>query len=318
MRVALLDARQGDRNPNNSSTVAYRNMLELKNHLNADLYVSAKQLISAPFNYDVIICGFGSTSTEREYSVKFLNNNKEAKLFWMVGEYEQSTFSPLFYSKRRFNVLKNFEHDIKNKKVDNQYFINLNALIAELPSASIQRKYGGLYYGRWRNGRAIYFSRYLKQDSFLSTSPKNMKIFAGNGCTPIYAKALSWNHKKETLKLFSSSLYIEDVFTHTHYNCPANRFYESLKCSVPILIQPESINTFDIYGLKIPEWRVVNNHEDFILKSNELKNDNDFMDFALTEQNEWAKKALFDKDEAIKSIKKCLFDGISVDDGCYA
>ena len=318
MRVALLDARQGERDPNKSSTVAYRNMLELKKNIDADLYVSARQLISAPSNYDAIICGFGSTSTEREQSVNFLNRNKQACLFWMVGEYEQSTFAPLFYSKRRFHILKNFEHNLKNSKADNQYFINLNALIAELPSASLQRKYGGLYYGRWRKDRAIYFSRYLKQDSFLSTSPKNMKIFAGNGCAPIYAKTLSWDHKKETLRLFSSSLYIEDVFTHTHYNCPANRFYEALKCSVPILIQPESISTFDKYGLKIPEWRVVNDNKDFISKSNELKNDNAFMDFALTEQNEWAKKALFDKDEAIKNIKKCLSDGISVDDGCFA
>jgi hypothetical protein len=90
MKIALLDARQGTRDPGASMTVAYRNMMVLAKELHAPLYVDADGLKKAPDDFDAIICGFGSTSCERTESVAFLKRNHQAKLWWLVGEYEQA------------------------------------------------------------------------------------------------------------------------------------------------------------------------------------------------------------------------------------
>lgn len=307
MRVALLDARQGDRDPANSSTVAYRNMLVLANELGADLYVSARQLARAPSDYEAIICGFGSTSCERDESVKFLDRNRDARLYWLVGEYEQSTFAPLFYAKRPYHVLKNYEHEMRNKQAIAQTFVNLNALLAgQPPGKKAVPKYGAIYYGRWREDRATYFSRYLVGNVFLSTSPKNMKIFSAHGCKPRYARAMSWDSGRETLRLFAASLYIEDKFTHSHYNCPANRYYEALRCGTPILTQPEAQATWDKYGLDMPPWRVVHTASDLDRVARDLQNDDAMMQQATLEQSAWAFRAMADRADALDVIRKAI------------
>lgn len=303
MKVALLDAKQGERDPSKSITVAYRNMLVLAKHLQATLFVSASQLRHADDDFDVIICGFGATSTEREESTKFLQRNRDAKLFWLVGEYEQSTFAPLFYCKREYHVLKNFEHEMKNKQASQQSFVNLNALLAtQAPTDDPDRLYGGVYYGRWRNDRSVYFNRYLQGDILLSTSPKNMKVFAAHGCAPRYARAMAWSRHRETLRLFSASLYIEDKFTHTHYNCPANRYYEALQCGVPIVSQPEAAATWDKAGIDVGGWRIVKDAADFSKVANDLKNDKGMRREALLEQSQWAAAAVAERDCVLAKI----------------
>jgi len=310
MKVALLDARQGSRNPANSSTVAYRNMLILAKELCADLFVSSKQLVKASGDYDAIICGFGSTSTERTESVKFLQRNEQANLFWLVGEYEQSTFAPLFYAGRQYHVLRNYDHPMKNKQAHAQTFVNLNALLAgPAPDNDAARQYGAVYYGRWREDRSEYFARYLQGEVMLSTSPKNMKVFAGNKCNPKYARALSWANGRETLRLFSASLYIEDRFTHTHYNCPANRFYEAIKCGVTIVAQQEAKATFDRYGIELDQWRYVSDAHQLHDIGKRLMNDDSFRRNSLATQREWGLSAVAEKSDVIATLKRVIFGG---------
>ncbi len=116
MNIAILDARHGTgRKVENSYTIAYRNLGLLRDELGADLFINPSD-IRMDKDYDVIICGFGSMACEKDKSTAFLIKNKDAKLFWLVGDYEQSTFAPLFYSKRKFEVLCTFgDHKIKKQ-----------------------------------------------------------------------------------------------------------------------------------------------------------------------------------------------------------
>jgi hypothetical protein len=306
MKVALLDARQGKRDAAASLTVAYRNMLVLSEELDAPLYVDATALKSAPDDFDAIICGFGSTSCERTESVNFLRRNPQAQLWWLVGEYEQSTFAPLFYAGRKYNVFRNFEHVLQNKQAKEQVFVNLNALLArQCVSPSKTRKYGAVYYGRWRKDRARYFGQYISRKCWLSTSPKNMKIFASIGIQPKYARGMSWIAGQETLRQFAASLYLEDIYTHTHYNCPANRYYEALWCGVPLLFQRESQNTWDKYGIQIPANHIIRCASDVDAISARLSNAQE-LEAALAWQAPLADRAIDDKREALKTIKHAL------------
>ena len=306
MKIALLDARQGTRDPEASLTVAYRNMMVLAKELNAPLYVDAAALKTAPDHFDAIICGFGSTSCERTESVAFLNRNPQANLWWLVGEYEQSTFAPLFYAGRKYGVFRNFEHPLQNKQAQDQLFVNLNALLAKPCLNPIKtRKHGAIYYGRWRKDRARYFGQYIGRNCWLSTSPKNMKIFASLGIQPRYARGMSWITGQETLKQFFASLYLEDAYTHNHYNCPANRYYEALWCGVPLLFQRESQNTWQKYGIQIPAKYVIRCASDVDAMVAKLSNPQELA-AALEWQTPLVERALDDKRKTLEMIKRAL------------
>lgn len=300
MRVAILDARHGSgRTVEGSYTVAYRNLGVLRDELGADLFLNPGD-IRMDIEYDAIICGFGSMSCERERSTEFLIKNDGAKLFWLVGEYEQSTFAPLFYCKRPFQIIKNFEHEVKNKKCIGQHFVNINTLLSKPQNRPVPKKYGCIYYGRWRPDRLKYFQQYLDSSVYLSTGSKNIKLFHHNGCNPKLIKPLDWTPRRETLNLFQASLYIEDQYTHTHYNCLGNRFYEALWCNCVPLFDSSCKNTLSRSGYLGWEWHIVNSPSDIADKVASI--DNEVTDRCA----EWAKMAMDEKGKAVRQVKKII------------
>jgi len=296
MKVGILDVRRGaGRDPSKSYTVAYRNLVALRDHFCADLFVNAAD-IPEKSDYDVIICGFGSTSCEKDLSTDFLKRNKKARVFWLVGEYEQSTFAPLFYSGRSFEVIKNFEHPIRNKKCIKQHFLNINTLLASEQRGEVRKKYGCVYYGRWRPDRLRYFQQYLDSSLYLSTHSKNIKMFHHNGCNPKLIKPLSWAVERETLSLFSASLYIEDVFTHSNYNCLGNRFYEAIACNTVPLFDISCKNTLERSGIRGFESYIVESPADIAEVINTIGEDERKV------MSEWRCQALEEKDQVLADM----------------
>jgi hypothetical protein len=301
MRIAITDGRKGRRDPAASITVAYRNMIELRKALNADMYVNAHEYASAPSDYDAIICGFGSVSCECDKQLDFIKRNKFAALYWLVGEYEQSTFAPLFYAcrdqGRKVHIIRNYAHDMRCSYASKQSFVDFNALLARRPNQRVGKDYGCVYWGRWRPDRAVYFRRYLHQPLRLSTSPKNMKHYIHAGCTATLGRAMSWQPGLETLNLFSHSLYIEDVFTHTHYNCLANRFYEAAYCNVAQWFDASCRNTIERSGIPFCDDWYVDSHAALVRKISPDK----YAD-AMAGQSAWAELAMDKKSDALARI----------------
>jgi hypothetical protein len=302
MNVAILDASVGGgRDVSNSYMVAYRNLAVLKSLLGADLFINPED-IRFDKDYDVIICGFGSTSCEKELSTKFLLQNSKARIFWLIGDYEQSTFAPLFYSKRQFEVICTFgDYKIKNKMMTNQNVININALLTLPPNKPIEKKYDCIYYGRWRPDRLDYFKQYLDSRIHLSTASKNMKLFHHNGCNPKMVNPLSWAPRRESLNLYRSSLYIEDKFSHQFYTCLGNRFYESLWCNNVPLIDRSCIGTMEKSGYSNFDWHIVDNMTDVINKCNEIK---EGYTGAL---ESWQKEAMIESSNVKNEIKRLIY-----------
>lgn len=303
MKIAILDARRGaGRVVENSYTVAYRNMMVLKEYFNADLFVNASD-ISDDDDYDIIICGFSSTSCEIDKSTEFLIRNKNARVFWLVGEYEQSTFVPLFYSKRNFEIIKNFHHKVKPKGCTGQHFLNINTLLAAPSNPVKPKKYGAIYYGRWRPDRLKYFQQYLDSNTYLSTHSKNIKMFHHNGCNPKLIKTMTWKPRMQTLNLFKVSLYLEDEFTHSNYNCLANRFYEALFCGVVPLFDESCRNTLKQSGLTDYEWHVVSNPQQVQQKIAEID------DVVLARVKRWNDEALIEKQQVLQAMMELFKNG---------
>jgi hypothetical protein len=249
MRIALLDIKVGTKVGSNFTAVNMRNMILIQKELGADFYYSTDQLINNNKEYDVFIFGFASINGEIEKQFEFVKKSPNAKIFRLVGEYEQSGHPPLYYVLTRLNkmhhvitnVNENFGSYAKYKL--GQSFVNLNLLIAKQSNQLITKKYDCIYYGRWRENRADYFKKYIQGGLYLSTSTKNMKKFKHNNCNPKYLDTISWEDKKETLNLFKYSLYIEDKYTHKVFNNLANRWYESGFCNNVIFFDVNCWNT---------------------------------------------------------------------------
>lgn len=277
MKIAIVDARKGERDATKSITVSYRNMIILAQELGAKLYVNPTQFDGAPHDYDAIICGFGSMATECDKQLDFLKRNKNARLYWLVGEYEQSTFAPLFYAcrddGRRVHIIRNFEHSMKCTYAEKQSFVEFNSLIYRRPNKPAEKKYDAIYWGRWRPGREKYFREYLRDGIHLSTSAKNMKQFLRAGCNPTLINSMAWTPFRESLNSFRYSIYVEDEFTHTHYNGLANRFFEALFCNVVQFFDGSCRETVQKSGVPFEEDWYVDGIEDLRSKIAESKYD---------------------------------------------
>jgi len=314
MRIALLDIKVGTKIGSNFTAVNMRNMILLQKELGADFYYSTDQLINNNKEYDVFIFGFASVNGEIEKQFEFVKKSTNAKIFRLVGEYEQSGHPPLYYVLTRLNkmhyIITNVDEKFGSyaKYKLGQSFINLNLLVVKESNQLTAKKYDCIYYGRWREDRKEYFKKYIQDGMYLSTSTKNMKKFKHNNCNPKYLDTISWEDKKETLNLFRYSLYIEDKYTHKVFNNLANRWYEAGFCNVVMFFDVNCWNT--IRKSEIQEYEseiknyIVSNNNQLQDKINECNKD---FEKHLAIQKSWRKKELNNRLDMINELREIIY-----------
>lgn len=275
MRIALIDIKGDDaRTIDKNNSVNIRNMVELADKIGAKFYYNTKMLDNE--KYDVVIFGFGSISNEINKTSDFVLKCGAKRLFWLVGDIDQSMNQSLFYTCKKtglsFETLQNHEIEKSNfgAKCSKQNYIDLNTLLCKPHNQLSQKKYDCIYYGRWRKDRVIYFKKYLKHGVYLSTSIKNMKLFKHIGCNAKTVDKISWAPRKETLNLFRYSLYMEDVANHDIYSGLPNRWYESGFCNNVVFFDIDCWNTIrkseiSQFEDQIKEY-IVTSHDDLMAK----------------------------------------------------
>ncbi len=212
-------------------------------------------------DYDVILIGYSTTYTEYKLEVELLKANKHARRIYVTTDYECPYTASLFYSELPFEQIANTEqpgrYQRSNYKGWNNrtefHFVNLNVLSFYKNSVPRIGGAGLIYYGQFRPDRAEYM-KIIPQNTIISTKKKNVNKFFSvcpNGIR--YIDSLSWVPLSESLRLFDQSLWLEDKMTHELYNCPPNRFYEALNCSVIPRPHISVSKTIERSGYKIPE-----------------------------------------------------------------
>lgn len=257
---------------------------------------------------DIILIPYGMGRLEfLEAKIKLIAANPRAKLILFENEYSLSMVSGLKKylkeSGRKITLLINYEREkcYKYKALaDEQFIMNMNCLSywpTKYPLSD--KRYDCVYYGGFRLNRQIYFKRYLKKDVWLSTSKKNAYKFKQ------ICPDLKWITPRFSLRTgypglakFRYSLYIEDPYTHTHYNYPANRFYESLANNCVLLFDVNCRNTFKRYGIDIDSF-TVDGYEDLIsfIKRDDFEN-------SLQIQKNWLENIRADKKQLDIDLKK--------------
>jgi hypothetical protein len=259
---------------NNYDYVYVETMDEMRYYWNKKI-----DTILIPYNYALF--------DNLQAKFKFLKHFPDAKFLRMYNEYNlRPHFGDFTYSGE---LICNFRPygDIKSR-IKKCHVCNVNCLIYRDIPLSGDKKYDIIYYGTYRIGRKEYFEKYFDKNLFVSISSlKAKKRYLDNiTARPQFIDPLRLDLNSCILQQFRFSLYIEDNFTHTNYNFPANRYYEALTYGVVLLFDKNCKNTFDTYGIDISRF-MIDGKEDLQYKMNVIKKDyNSFLSI----QNAWKSK----------------------------
>ena len=208
-------------------------------------------------------------------------------------EYEARNLQTLTYAYQdlsmQYYTLQSMEATGKqNKHCAGHKIINLNLLVAREPNQLTTKKYDCLYYGRWRPGRADYFKKYLKQNTYLSSDSRNLKHFKHIGCTPQLIRKLSWVPGCETLNNFKYSLYMQDIYSNTVFTNLGTRYYEAGFCNCVTFFDENCLNTIEQselapYANQVKEYFV----KDYRTLQAQIKRCNEDFDKHLMVQKMW-------------------------------
>lgn len=286
-----------------------RNAIEIKKYLESKNHIVFLEFIDTlkyfdKKNIDCIIVSYASFYADFKNMKRIIEENKQAKLFWISNEYNLMPNGSLYkiFKERNADIIANFEKKSNDIKCfNNFYFLNLNLLLFDNEKRNINKKYDCIYYGTFREDRKIYFEKYLQKNVFLSTSEKNIKKFIDCNCNSKFIKKFSWEHKKETLNNFKYSLYIEDVHIHENFNNLANRFYEALKCNVVLFFDINCKNTIIKSNIEFDDYFYVKDYNELMSK---IKNDN--YEMSLRKQLKWKIEAEIQKNKMLKCFEEII------------
>ena len=244
--------------------------------------------------YDVVIFVYASGYCELPFMLKFFaEHNKDAKYFFVLNEYDL-TENPVLRELGKqygikYSVMSNYyseDDDIFRsckQRINDIHVMNLNTLIYEgvvkddrtkgfFSEYKNENKIPILYYGTFRPDRIIYFKKYFDGAFHVSTSSKNTEKYTQAGINCKFVPPLKWSGHEQRLFDVKSSLYIEDVFTHTNYNYLANRFYEGLMYNVPIFFDKSCMNTIEKSGYPVDDYFIVDSKKELMKKVAEIDN----------------------------------------------
>ena len=310
MKIALLDLYSSIKSTDNLIDAHVRNTLEIAKYLKCNATILESDFTKIiNEKYDVIVFNYGSSYMPFKKLKMFTENNENAKYYYILNEYNVMPTGTI--AKYNPHYILNFEKQLfKVKKNSKSSVLNLNLLLSKLPNELIDKKYNCIYYGTFRIGRSKYFQEYIKENIYLSTSPKNFKKYKHIGCKPKYITKLSWKNKKETLNLFKYQLYIEDEYTHKAFNHLANRYYEAGFCNNVVFFDANCRNTINkselgYYKEQVADY-IVENYEDL---QNKIKECNKDFEKHLALQKSWRMNEATARTNMLKELKNIIYNG---------
>jgi len=230
----------------------------------------------------------------------FIARHPESSIFRMLNEYNVQSLSSYLLKvvdESKTTLIANFPRT--KKRVKDYLYMNLNTLIYEERTIEpAPKKYDLIYYGMFRPNRAEYFKRYLNDGAYVSTSPKNILLFKQIGIRPRFIGTFLWG-RRSLIENFYFSLYIEDIYTHTHYNFPANRFYEALMFNVVLLVDENCRNTFETAGYPVDDYYVSDERS---LKKKIIELKKTYREH-LRRQQTWREKAKEERKDVIDRLR---------------
>ena len=270
MKVLILEAKPALRKTNIDAHA--RNAFAIRDYLNNEtdhycrILARSVEVRDWSEQWDVILICYASFYADVKMMQRVIENQKKLRLGWITNEYNLGMNSSFVKATQFF--IRNFTLPTSAPQ---DLYVNLNALKADKRRVPMEKKFPAIYYGTFRPGRVDYFKKYLQKGMVISTSPKNLIKYRDAGCDCKYIGKLNWTRGKETLNLFSASLYIEDKKSHTMDCFLADRFYESLYCNTAMFFDSSCKAAIERNpDYHIDDFWVVNSHRELMEKAKEI------------------------------------------------
>ena len=252
--------------------------------------------------YDVVLVSYATQFPMIHELDKIEEINKDSVWGWLTNEYNlapNGMFYKIFKKTSSFILTNYAKGAVKFNCFDRDYTVNLNTLLYEEKPVT-KKTHNFIYYGTYRTDRELYFKKYLTENVYLSTSTKNHKKFMHIGCKAKPIMKFSWS--KPALLNFRYSLYMEDTFTHNHFNNLANRFYESLACNCVLLFDKSCEKTLKLAGIADYEQFLIDGTGDL----NKF-NENNYAEL-MEIQQKWKDTVRIDRVKTAKQISTIIED----------
>lgn len=319
----------------NSSIVHVRNSILLRDSLGIDLVSHVSEIDEAmKHQYDAIICAYASPYMKYDSYLTLLDNNPDAKLYWLVNDHdvEDNILLRKWILKynKSFHMICNNPREgyrgwilrkILNEKtlndwIDEWHTVNLNVLIfnEEEFKKPIRNKKDIIYYGTFRKHRIDDLLKYNNINYHLSSSKKNHDKFSEAGVTARFIDRLQWEDLEEDLfgfdgvylKDYKYSLYVEDKHTHDNYAFMANRFYECVMSNTILFYDANCQQTIKKSGYNISPFQIVNDDVELKYKLNLIDSDSDMYKTILEIQQSNVKIIKKERKNLLATFKEIL------------
>ena len=316
--------------------VHVRNSIIIRDYLQCDMLAHMSEIPEyLDKKYDAIICAYASPYMKYNAYMEVLNNNPQAKLFWLVNDHDvednillrkwshenERTYDMICNNAREgyrgWILRKKSGGKLLNDWIKNWYTLNLNTLIfdeKEYQNSNVPKE-GIIYYGTFRKYRIKDMLDYNGLDYTLSASKKNHVKFKDAGVVASFEDKLDWEYQTKTqvffdkhLKDYKYSLYFEDVHTHDNYAFMANRFYEAIMYNVLMLYDYRCMVTISRCDYAIDDIQIVHNAEEAANLIYKLDNDPKEYNRLLKIQQSNVEKILREREDVLMGIKNILDD----------
>lgn len=337
MKTLIIESCEKREIKSNYTMVHVKNAVILKEYLDCDLISHAEHIPSVVNNsYDAIICVYASPYMKYNAYLEILDNNPEAKVFWLMNDHDVEDNILLRkwtvkYGKqydmicnnprsgyRPWILRKKVNEKTLNDWINNWFTVNLNTLIFDENTYKQTKKHEFrdeiLYYGTFRKNRITDMMDYNHVSYRLSSNRRNHLKYQAAGIQAKFIEKLVWDGSKcdlfepvgLRLKDFMLSIYFEDEHTHENYAFMANRFYECLMHNTLQVYDYRCQKTIDLSGYNIHPKQIVKNGDELLELYSELKaNKNLYLELIKVQQSN-VELVLKEKQEVLEKIKNAL------------
>lgn len=337
MKILIIESCEKKEIKTNYTMVHVKNAVILKNYLNCD-FISHADHISSVINnkYDAIICVYASPYMKYNAYLEILDNNPDAKIFWLMNDHDVEDNILLrkwtIKHNKKYHMICNnprsgYRSWILRKKIadktlndciDEWHTFNLNTLIFDekvfLDTKNYKNKNEILYYGTFRKNRIKDMLDYNNVNYRLSSNRRNHIKYQLAGVNAKFIEKMVWDDSKcdmfepvgMRLKDFMLSIYFEDEHTHDNYAFMANRFYECIMNNTLLVYDYRCQKTINKSNYNIDPRQIVKNGDELNIFYKNLFNDKNLYNELMEIQNSNVDLIINEKLNVLKNIESIL------------
>ena len=251
-----------------------RNSKFVKENIPGTFLIDCSQYDKFHEKVDNIIVAYGAFYADFQALTRLLDRYKDKRFFYLVNEYGLLPNGDVYryLIKHNYEILANYTEDCKGAAHYHKFhIINFNvSAFRDLPKLIPFEKRPNdlIYWGRFRPDRVDYFKKYL-HNCTVSSAKKNQINFEQLGQNIKITDVVNFD-TNSILNQFKFSIYIEDFYTHEHFNHLADRFYESVDFGLIPLFDINTKRSVQLSGYKVPEYYFVKDKEELQKKIKEI------------------------------------------------